>query len=94
MGSTSDNSVTNYHSTSQHNLYAQWYNGPIKQYRHSSIDVSYSEDSGSLKSNRYVIYILWYHQEELDCIFISNFDIKDDYHRLYTYKDVYFSNTF
>ena len=47
-----DNSVNSYHSTSQHNLYAQWYNGPQKQYRHSSIDISYSEDSGSLKSNR------------------------------------------
>ncbi|XP_039755046.1 protein inturned [Pararge aegeria] len=50
-GSTSENSINNYHSTSQHNLYAQWYNGPQKQYRHSSLDVSYSEDSGSLKSN-------------------------------------------
>ncbi|XP_026496320.1 protein inturned isoform X1 [Vanessa tameamea] len=50
-GSTSDNSINNYHSTSQHNLYAQWYNGPLKQYRHSSLDVSYSEDSGSIKSN-------------------------------------------
>ncbi|XP_050674593.1 protein inturned [Leptidea sinapis] len=35
------------HSVSHHNLYAQWYG---KQYRHSSLDVSYSEDSGSLKS--------------------------------------------
>ncbi|XP_050348827.1 protein inturned isoform X2 [Nymphalis io] len=50
-GSASDNSINNYHSTSQHNLHAQWYNGPLKQYRHSSLDVSYSEDSGSLKSN-------------------------------------------
>ncbi|XP_023937398.2 protein inturned [Bicyclus anynana] len=48
-GSTSE--INNYQSTSQHNLYAQWYNGPQKQYRHSSIDVSYSEDSGSVKSN-------------------------------------------
>ncbi|CAH0719908.1 unnamed protein product, partial [Brenthis ino] len=46
-----ENSTHNFHSASQHNLHAQWYNGPQKQYRHSSIDVSYSEDSGSLKSN-------------------------------------------
>ncbi|GBP43488.1 Protein inturned [Eumeta japonica] len=36
---------------SQHSLYSQWYNGS-KQYRHSSnLDISYSEDSNSLKSN-------------------------------------------
>ncbi|XP_022124017.2 protein inturned [Pieris rapae] len=35
------------HSTSHHNLYSQWYSN---KYRHSSVDVSYSEDSGSLKS--------------------------------------------
>ncbi|XP_053604737.1 protein inturned [Plodia interpunctella] len=37
---------------SHHSLYNQWYSGPQKQYRHSSsFDVSYSEDSNSLKSN-------------------------------------------
>ncbi|XP_075975543.1 inturned planar cell polarity protein [Anticarsia gemmatalis] len=47
--STSDmNSLTNYGS--HHSLYTQSYNS-TKQYRHSSLDVSYSEDSNSLKSN-------------------------------------------
>lgn len=47
MGSSlSDNS--NYGS--HHNLYSQWYHGTQK-YRHSSLDVSHSEDSNSLKSN-------------------------------------------
>lgn len=47
--STSDmNSLTNYGS--HHSLYAQTYNNAQK-YRHSSLDVSYSEDSNSLKSN-------------------------------------------
>ncbi|XP_041980021.1 protein inturned [Aricia agestis] len=41
--------ISKHHSSSQHSLHAQWYNAP-KQYR-SSVDVSYSEDSGSLKSN-------------------------------------------
>ncbi|KAL4716107.1 hypothetical protein ACJJTC_013884 [Scirpophaga incertulas] len=35
---------------SHHSLYNQWY-GTQKQYRHSSLDISYSEDSNSLKSN-------------------------------------------
>ncbi|XP_060801424.1 protein inturned isoform X2 [Amyelois transitella] len=35
-----------------HSLYNQWYSAPQKQYRHSSnLDISYSEDSNSLKSN-------------------------------------------
>lgn len=50
--STSDmnsmNSLTNYGS--HHSLYAQTYSTAPK-YRHSSLDVSYSEDSNSLKSN-------------------------------------------
>ncbi|KAM3964976.1 inturned planar cell polarity protein [Aphomia sociella] len=46
----SDNIANNYGS--HHNLYSQWYNGSQKQYRHSSnLDISYSEDSNSLKSN-------------------------------------------
>ncbi|CAG4930548.1 unnamed protein product [Colias eurytheme] len=36
-------SIQNAHSTSHHNLYSN-------KYRHSSLDVSYSEDSGSVKS--------------------------------------------
>ncbi|KOB71620.1 PDZ domain-containing protein [Operophtera brumata] len=36
---------------SHHSLYNPWYSGAQK-YRHSSLDVSYSEDSNSLKSNR------------------------------------------
>ncbi|KPI97452.1 PDZ domain-containing protein 6 [Papilio xuthus] len=37
---------------SHHSLYNQWYNGSQKNYRHSSnLDISYSEDSNSLKSN-------------------------------------------
>ncbi|XP_072932824.1 protein inturned isoform X2 [Epargyreus clarus] len=53
MGSsTSEASINNYHSSSHHSLYGQWYNGSQKTYRHSSnVDVSYSEDSGSMKSN-------------------------------------------
>ncbi|KAG6447433.1 hypothetical protein O3G_MSEX004969 [Manduca sexta] len=43
---TSDNSISTYGS--HHNLYSQWYNG--QKYRHSNLDVSYSEDSNSLKS--------------------------------------------
>ncbi|KAJ0183376.1 hypothetical protein K1T71_001352 [Dendrolimus kikuchii] len=45
-------SVDNMASTfgSHHSLYMQWYNGSQK-YRHSSVDVSYSDDSNSLKSN-------------------------------------------
>ncbi|OWR44730.1 PDZ domain-containing protein 6 [Danaus plexippus plexippus] len=39
-------SADNIHSQS---LYGQWYN--TQKYRHSSLDVTYSEDSGSLKSN-------------------------------------------
>ncbi|XP_052755240.1 protein inturned isoform X2 [Galleria mellonella] len=47
---SSDTNASNYGS--HHNLYAQWYNGSQKQYRHSSnLDISYSEDSNSLKSN-------------------------------------------
>ncbi|CAB3254886.1 unnamed protein product [Arctia plantaginis] len=50
MGSitTELNSLTNYDS--HHSLYTQSYNNAQK-YRHSSLDVSYSEDSNSLKSN-------------------------------------------
>ncbi|CAH0752443.1 unnamed protein product [Diatraea saccharalis] len=47
--STSDGNIFNYGSN--HSLYNQWYSGSQKQYRHSSLDVSYSEDSNSLKSN-------------------------------------------
>ncbi|XP_063826822.1 protein inturned [Ostrinia nubilalis] len=48
--STSDNSTSNFGS--HHSLYNQWYSAPQKQYRHSSnLDISYSEDSNSLKSN-------------------------------------------
>ncbi|XP_059057559.1 protein inturned isoform X2 [Achroia grisella] len=47
---SSDTNVSNYGS--HNNLYAQWYNVNQKQYRHSSnLDISYSEDSNSLKSN-------------------------------------------
>nr|XP_021181739.2 protein inturned [Helicoverpa armigera] len=50
--STSDmnsmSSLTNYGS--HHSLYGQSYN-TAQKYRHSSLDVSYSEDSNSLKSN-------------------------------------------
>ncbi|KPI94755.1 hypothetical protein RR46_11759 [Papilio xuthus] len=50
--SSSDNPINNYHSMSHHSLYNQWYNGSQKNYRHSSnLDISYSEDSNSLKSN-------------------------------------------
>lgn len=46
--STSENSINNF--TNHNNMY-QWYNGAQK-YRHSSnLDISYSEDSNSLKSN-------------------------------------------
>ncbi|CAK1555191.1 unnamed protein product [Leptosia nina] len=41
-----ENTMQMAHSTSHHNLYSQWHN----KYRHSSVDVSYSEDSGSVKS--------------------------------------------
>ncbi|RVE48839.1 hypothetical protein evm_006489 [Chilo suppressalis] len=47
--STSDSNIFNYGS--HHSLYNQWYSGTQKSYRHSSLDVSYSEDSNSLKSN-------------------------------------------
>ncbi|XP_045535893.1 protein inturned [Papilio machaon] len=50
--SSADNPINNYHSMSHHSLYHQWYNGSQKNYRHSSnLDISYSEDSNSLKSN-------------------------------------------
>lgn len=46
------NSLTNYGS--HHSLYVHTYN--TQKYRNSSLDVSYSEDSNSLKSNRYVLF--------------------------------------
>ncbi|XP_068617364.1 protein inturned isoform X2 [Battus philenor] len=47
-----DSPLNNQHSMSHHTLYNQRYNGSQKNYRHSSnLDVSYSEDSNSLKSN-------------------------------------------
>lgn len=51
IGTSASENATNYGS--HHSLYNQWYSGPQKQYRHSSnLDISYSEDSNSLKSNR------------------------------------------
>ncbi|KAL0830697.1 hypothetical protein ABMA28_002831 [Loxostege sticticalis] len=50
IGTSASENATNYGS--HHSLYNQWYSGPQKQYRHSSnLDISYSEDSNSLKSN-------------------------------------------
>lgn len=56
--SSGDSPMNIYHSGSHHSLYSQWYTSQ-KSYRHSSnLDITYSEDSNSVKSNRYVCILI------------------------------------
>ncbi|CAH2047384.1 unnamed protein product, partial [Iphiclides podalirius] len=49
--SSSDGHMNSYHSASHHSLHSPWYTAQ-KNYRHSSnLDIAYSEDSNSVKSN-------------------------------------------